>query len=119
VVLSCGKDPGLTVPAGWKKTGLGIYELGDPEKQYRETVRVLNDGLQPWRTEAACAAAACLLDFGVSAGENAVSLSVGLKTIEENALYSFTKDGVKYFITVKFFEDVPVPVQLKAVFIAE
>ena len=118
-LCSCGKDPGLSVPDGWKKAGLGIYELKDPEKLYRETVKVLNDGLQPWRTEAVNAAAACLLDFKVFNDENAVSLSFRLQTVEENALYSCTKGNEQYFVTVRFYEDVPVAVQLRAVFISE
>ena len=118
-LFSCTGDPGLDVPAGWKRTGFGIYELKDPEKKYRETVTILNDGLQPWRSEAACAAASCLLDFGVLTGENAVSLSVRLKPIEENGLYSLTTKSERYLVTIRYYEDVPVPVQLRVTLFSE
>ena len=115
LLISCGNNPGpgLSPPSGWKKSGFGVYDLKDPERQYRETVTILNDGHQPWRTEAGCAAASCLIDFGVVKDEDAFSLSDRLNVIDKNSLYSLVQVGRQYFVTVRFYDDVPVAVQLE------
>jgi len=118
LLYSCAKEPGngLQLPPGWGKTGFGQYTLNNPEKQAEETVRILNDGLEPWRADAVNAASACLIDFGVVKDDNAASLSARLKTIEENSLYSFRQNSEQYEITVKFFDDIPVAVRMRIVY---
>ena len=112
-MFSCGKGGGVNVPAGWKRSGPGIYEIRSTEKKASETVRILNDGLEPWRSEAINQAAACLIEFGIVTDMNAVSLAERLTTIEENSLYSCKKGNEQYEIGVKFFDDIPVAVRLK------